>query len=155
MKAAHLLTIWPPDRLRGLAALLTLAVTTTLVGCDEDQARVPTHPAQGKVSFLGKPTPGAMIVLHPITASEPAPPKPTGYVDEQGNFVLNTYGGNDGAPEGEYDVTIQWPKLVQRDGEMQAGPNALPVRYGIPKDSKLTVKIAAGQNQIPAFELKR
>ena len=155
MKTARHFASWPPGRLRSLTSLALLAAATTLVGCEEDQQRVPTHPVQGKVTFQGKPTPGAMLVLHPKTPTEPAAPKPTGYVDETGNFVLNTYGGNDGAPAGEFDVTIQWPKLVQRDGEMQAGPNVLPIRYANPGESKLTVQIAAGQNQLPPFELKR
>lgn len=155
MKIARLFASWPPGRIRTLTSLALLAVATTLVGCEEDLARVPTHPVQGKVTFNGKPTPGAMIVLHPKTTSEPAAPKPTGYVGESGDFVINTYGGNDGAPEGEYDVTVQWQKLVKKDGEMEAGPNVLPTRYMNPTLSKLTIKIAAGQNQLPPFELKR
>ena len=155
MKTVNLLASWPSGRQRALSSLVLLAAATTFVGCDEAAERVPTHPAQGKVTFNGKPTPGAMIVLHPKTTSEQPVPKPTGYVDESGNFVLNTYGGNDGAPAGEYEVTIQWQKLIQRDGEAAAGPNVLPFRYATPKESKLTVQIAAGQNQLPVFALKR
>ena len=29
-------------------------------------------------------------------------------VDEKGNFKLTTYEKNDGGPEGEYNITIQW-----------------------------------------------
>jgi len=156
MHAAHLFANGPLGATHKLASLILLALAATLVGCEEDQARIPTHPVKGKITFNGKPTPGAMIVFHPkVQPAEPAPPKPTGYVDADGNFVINTYGGNDGAPAGEYEVTIRWPKPVERDGELAPGPNVLPVRYGDPKQSKIVVQVAAGQNDVPPIVLKR
>lgn len=138
-----------------LTLSFALSATVSLVGCSQEPPRAPTYPVRGAVKFNGQPTPGAFIVLHPKAPVDPPAPNPTGYVDAQGQFVLHTYGADDGAPEGEYDVTIRWQKPVEKDGELAPGPNVLPVQYANPQKSNITVQIAAGENQLPPIDIRR
>jgi hypothetical protein len=96
-----------------------------------------------------------MVSLHPV---EPPPAgeeavHPIGYADEQGNFKLTTYETNDGAPPGQYKVTIIWFKEVEeRMGEQ---PNLLPAKYSNPETSNLTVTITEGPTVLEPFNLTK
>ena len=70
-----------------------------------------------------------------------------------GTFEPTTFDTADGAPAGEYVVTIEWRKLVNDRGEWTPGPNLLPAKYGDPSKSDVVVKIAAGQNDLPPIAL--
>lgn len=119
--------------------------------------RVAVHPARGTISFEGRPIANASIFLHPLGVNEPEFPRPRATVAEDGSFIVGTYGKDDGAPAGQYQVTVQWfPKADKSDRE--GGPlprNLLPGRYARCESSGLTVHIQKGENQIPLFQLKR
>src|SRR5215475_11519546 len=70
--------------------------------------RTSVYPARGQVLFEGEPTPHALVVLHPVSAENKETPRPQGKVDADGAFTLSTYDAGDGAPAGEYVVTVQW-----------------------------------------------
>src|SRR5262245_25735487 len=74
--------------------------------------RPPVYPASGQV-FVGQhPAKLATVTLVPVkdagAATGADQVRPTGKVDEQGNFKLTTFTDGDGAPEGEYKVTVVW-----------------------------------------------
>ncbi|HEY2826680.1 MAG TPA: hypothetical protein VGJ04_03690, partial [Pirellulales bacterium] len=80
---------------------------------------------------------------------------PTAQVKPDGTFDLSSYAANDGAPPGEYKVTVQWHKTVKpAGGDPTLGPNLLPPQYRRPDTSPLTVVIAAGPNQLNPIVLK-
>jgi hypothetical protein len=117
-----------------------------------DSSRIRVYPAQGTARFEGNPIPSATIFLHPIGVKTPAFPRPRAVVAEDGTFVLGTYRKDDGAPEGDYKVTVQW----FNKGEGRTGPaNALPAKYASPDTSGLTVRIQKGKNQIEPIQLNR
>ena len=63
------------------------------------------YPVSGKVLYMGKPTPGARISLHPLDeANKSARVRPSGIVQEDGSFRITTYQTHDGAPAG----TLFW-----------------------------------------------
>src|SRR5262245_15325321 len=68
-------------------------------------------PLTGHVSFDGQPAAGATVIFHPLEAPADAP-RPTATVGTDGTFTLGTYQPGDGAPAGEYAVTVEWRKLV-------------------------------------------
>ena len=112
--------------------------------------KVPVHPAQGKATFDGKPMANATVFLHPTGVKNPDYPRPRGLVREDGTFTLGTYTKDDGAPAGEYAVTVQWlRKLPGRD----LPASVLPPRYAKPETSGLVVRIEAGDNNLPAIKL--
>ena len=70
------------------------------------------------MTYKGKPVPDALVAFHPAgaapAASKPGdgppagPPRPTGKTDAEGKFKLHTYVGDDGAPAGDYQVTVSF-----------------------------------------------
>lgn len=136
-----------------LSIALSLLTPLGLVGCgDSAPLAVPTYPVEAPITFQGKPTPGAFIAFHPVMPSEDVP-APRGVVTREGQLQVSTFNGGDGAPEGEYVVTVQWNRLVRRHGEIVAGPNVIPRKYSSPQTSNLRVRIAAGDNKLDPIRL--
>ena len=79
-------------------ALLALAVSS----CAKK-----VYPVHGQLFVDDRPAAGAIIELNPVGATRDAA-RPFGHVDAAGAFTLSTFASNDGAPPGEYTVTIQW-----------------------------------------------
>jgi Tetratricopeptide repeat len=119
--------------------------------------RLPVVAAEGKVSFQGKATPGAVVFLHPVGVKDLNHPTPRGTVAADGTFVLGTYAENDGAPIGAYKATVQWFTKVENpekdDGVMPR--NQLPAKYARAETSGLSVHIQEGENKIPTILLTR
>jgi hypothetical protein len=124
-------------------------------GCS---GRPATFPASGSVSVAGKPAKGALVTLIPKEdAQSSVNAYPRGEVADDGTFVLSTFGTGDGAPEGEYVVTLRWPGEAKAPKSLQkpsAGDDDGPIdklhgRYLDPKTSPWTVTIRSGTNQIP------
>ena len=126
-----------------------------LAGCSsETSSEIPVHPAQGTVLFKGKPAAGAMVALHPRKGGSANAPNPRGTVQADGSLQLTTYQKDDGAPEGEYTITVEWSPAVKQNGDTVPGPNVLPPKYATPSSSDLTVAISPGTNQLPKIDLK-
>src|SRR5262245_47289206 len=138
-----------------LASLVALSCLVP-AGCGGRQRadRVPVFKTAGKISFRNQPVDGAFLVLHPKAAPMADVPRPTAHVKADGSFEATTFDTADGAPAGEYVVTIEWHKLVKVGGEWTPGPNLLPPKYGNPATSDLVVKIAEGKNELPAIVLR-
>jgi hypothetical protein len=133
------------------ALLLCLFVFRGQVFGSSDRLRV--YPADGKVTYEGAPLANATLFLHPVGEKGPQFPRPRAVVGENGTFVLGTYRKDDGAAEGEYKVTVQWFGNTGSNGGTPT--NLLPGRYSVPKTSDLTVRIAKGENHLPAIQLTR
>lgn len=145
---------WPSFRLVPRAAAISLLlVAASGCGSGQDSSRVQVYPVNGEVNFRGQPVPGAVVTLHPSTEAPQPAPVPRANVVRDGTFAVSTYDGGDGAPEGEYVVTIVWFKPVLKDGDLRAGPNVIPRKYARPETSDLRVTIAAGENAIPTIKL--
>lgn len=139
-----------------LAILLSLFAGTVLAGCSRSgPQRVTTHPVQGKITFQGQPIGGAFVVLHPKEAAAPDVPTSRAHVQPDGTFRVSTYDSADGAPAGEYVVTVQWQKLVKSGGDFVPGPNLLPTKYSNRATSDVVVHVAAGANELLPIVLKR
>ncbi len=115
-----------------------------------DHYRRPTHVVRGRVSLDGMPVPGAYVVMQQQT-KEPRPARADAFTEADGTFRLSTYAAHDGAPAGEYLVTVVWRKPFF-DETGKPGPNHLPAKYADPKTSGLRVAVKAGTNELH-FEL--
>jgi hypothetical protein len=99
--------------------------------------RKPLHPVRGRLYGEGCPLPDALVVLHLINPEKKTTTRTCdGLVDADGSFVLSTYAAEDGAPVGEYAVTI----------ERAAG--RIPARYAKAQTTPLRVKITTGENNL-------
>lgn len=138
-----------------LVAIAVLTVAGTFfTGCGQSAPpKATVYPVQGKVELNGKPTPGAVVVLHP--KGNPEIPSARAEVQPDGTFIVGTYAVSDGAAEGDYVATVEWFKAVQKNDDYVVGPNLVPKQYSAPQTSTLDVHVAAQPNQLPTFKLKR
>jgi len=91
---------------RRFVPLLLLAVT---VGCHRPPPPVvQVYPVEGKALVHGRPAKNAQVVFHPVNSTDPTPRYPVGVANPDGTFQLTTLSANDGAPAGEYVVTVLW-----------------------------------------------
>jgi hypothetical protein len=139
---------------RAAALLLALAVLT-VSGCGRGN-RLPSFPVRGQVFYQGRPAREALVIFHPVaTGEEFAEVRPTGRVEADGSFTLTTYRANDGAPAGEYHVTIDWREHTAPVEGAPPGRSLLPPRYANPQSSQLHVRIREGTNELEPFKLSR
>ncbi len=98
------------------------------------------------------PPAGALVVFHPTdpAVEKTIGGKPFGKVADDGTFKLTSYAEGDGAPEGEYGVTIDW-RTKGKEGGMSltegggGGAPRLNAKYSNPQQpfTKVTVKKGA------------
>jgi hypothetical protein len=136
---------------------LTLAGAVLFAwGCGNSD-RKPVYPVHGQVLVDGQPAAEALVTFHPVRVGKDSP-RAVGNVDAKGNFRLTTYTQGDGAPEGEYQVSVHWflatPVPDAAGGEEHQTVNVLPARYADPGSSGLRVTVARGSNELPAFQLQ-
>ena len=138
-----------PLRLRQAAAGAVLLLVALVAGCSQGEpTRRDVFPVTGQVTYQGRPAAGAWVVFHP-KAADANYPQPKAQVDAQGNFVLSTYAPQDGAPAGDYAVTVELRKLVASGADVEAGPNLLPPQYATPQTTSIAAKVVEGVNTIP------
>lgn len=131
-------------RLGGWIALLVL-----IAGCHRSPVKL--YPVRGKVYFRGQPAAGAQVVFPPAGQETYLGPRPSGVVDEQGNFVLRTDPYGEGAPAGEYHVLISWYPPNTREQENPR--NRLPAKYCDPTQPLLKATVQTEATELPPFQL--
>ncbi len=136
------------------SALPALALISLIfVGCGGGEYRTSTHTVRGKLTDGLKPVAHAQVVFHPVGGSAETP-KPRGKTDANGEFTLTTYDGNDGAPAGQYKVSVT--QLLADPKNPDAGPtNRLPAKYENPDQSGLTATVNAGPTELQPFVVKK
>lgn len=148
----------PSQIFRWRLACLLLACQFPLVvaGCAKPPSGPLCFPVQGKVTLDSQPLAEAMVVFHPL-APDPEDAndqRPIAITRADGTFQLSTLKSQDGAPEGEYAITVELrEKRMDGDTEIRDGKNLLPPHYRDPAKSKLTYRVIEGDNQIPILEL--
>src|SRR5262249_16831045 len=142
---------------RALILLSSLALLSVSCGGSD---RLPVYPVSGQVFYKGKPTPGAIVVFHPVGSGDLHSLRPSGVVQEDGTFLLSTYASNDGAPEGEFLVAISREDADVKFDRRQTAPNPkslgaprLPPAYAAAQTSKLRVTVQKGTNELSPFRL--
>lgn len=138
----------------GARSVCLLLALSLLLGCAETNDWPKRYPVSGKVTVDGKPVVRAMVVFHPVS------PRPDGkkiasstFTNDDGTFQLTTYDAGDGAPPGEYKVTIV-ANFVVKNGEEVSTPDLLKGRYQNPNTTKLTATVREEENVLPTFDLK-
>ena len=138
--------------------VLIASVAGLAPGCFWRTDRLPVNRVGGSVLVAGKPAVGAKLFFHPVDAGfNPRALRPFAEVAEDGTFELSTYLADDGAPEGDYIVTVYWPaprKPTKGKFEDESlPPDRLKNVYSSPRTSNLRAHINRGDNVLPAFEL--
>jgi hypothetical protein len=128
-----------------------------LAGCGKkpavNQDWLPTYPAKGTVKINGVAAEGAIVRLYPVNPQpeSKSPVVPTGRVQADGSFELMTYKTGDGAPEGDYVMTVEWPDPqinAAQGGMPEDPPDRLQGRFAKRDTSKLKTHISTSDNVI-------
>jgi hypothetical protein len=135
-------------------SLAFIALYLVLSGCGT--GKEPVYPVRGRVlDEKDHPAAGALIIFNPLGQNGSNSPKPVGRVEEDGEFRLTTYTEEDGAPSGEYGVTILWP-APKKTPFGPEGPDPLKGAYADPKNTKIRFAVGANtDNEVPTIRLKR
>lgn len=130
------------------------------LGCSHpvDPIARETVPVSLEVSFKGEPIPDGVIVFHPVSPEVDDRPlvTPRGTVDRDGNVVVSTYSRGDGAPPGEYRLSVNWQGPLEGVDEDAADqlPERIPPKYRNPETSGLRLIVVAGaDNKLPPILL--
>ncbi|MFO0848389.1 MAG: hypothetical protein U0871_07525 [Gemmataceae bacterium] len=136
--------------------LLAAVALVGLTSCGGSDLRK-TRPVTGTVLVDGKPAAGAQVYLHPLFEErDRLPIHPLAIADDAGRFAVSTYNEADGAPEGEYVLTVEWK---QRSGMSPhlGGPDFLDGQYANKDANKakpeFKVTVGAGPVELPPFKL--
>lgn len=157
--------------MRTLMIMMASCLALGLSGCGGGSER--PVPVGGKVLLGGKPVDGAVVTYHSKGGGRSA----SGKTDAEGNFKLTTINTGDGAPPGEYTVTIAKQETKSGGGGvdissgdygeaygqamMAAGTNTmskymkdvLPAKYADPAQSGLVRTVVKGEENNFTFEL--
>lgn len=135
---------------RGLGLLLFVAIACSS-GCGKEKPK--PYPVSGQVSYRKVPLKEAVVTFHPKPGQPPGHPI-SATTDAEGKFQLTTTTANDGAPAGEYMVTIVL-REKRRDGdeEVRNGKNLLPDKYADPEKSGITVVVKPQENVLAPIVL--
>jgi len=110
-----------------------------------------TFPVEGRLTVDGQPVAGVTVAFYSYNAeTERWTSVCDGRTDEKGRFQVTTYFRFDGAPAGEFAVTV-----VKRNGpevEGEEPKSLLPAKYAAPASTPLKVTIKEGTNDV-ALEL--
>jgi hypothetical protein len=134
----------------------TASVLLQCCGCGKDDGRIEVYPVSGKVLVNDVPAEKAKVVFYPVSENlrQPGMPIPSAHTDAVGEFRLRSYDPDDGAPAGEYNVSIIWLDKKAGDDETQESKDRLGMRYFDPHKSGLKVTIEEGGAELPPFKLQ-
>lgn len=140
---------------RSLSICLLAIVSTTMLSACGNRDK-PVYPVQGQIRINNAPAAGALVILTPLQDAEPEKwPKgyPRGTAQEDGSFKITTNQTDDGAPAGDYVVTVLW--MFPVEGERESRYDRLQGRYANPASSKIRVEIKPERqgNQLAPIEL--
>lgn len=149
---------------RKIAVVLLAIFTATIASScgkstrPEVKGKLPLFPVTGKLLTDGQPMPGAELLFYPVHEfpKEAAKQLPRATVDADGSFKVSTYAPDDGAPAGDYRVTVSWKGPVEghMNGEQVADlPEKVPFTVQNPRTTKLKVQVKEEQNTLPTWDL--
>ena len=135
-------------RLLAAGALVALAC-----GCG-GQKGPRLYAVTGSLRINGEPAKDVNVMFTPVAPLEgvTAPLSPTAVTGKDGTFRLMSFKPGDGAPAGDYLITIVYP--MNRFNKHLAGIDRLKGKFANPKTSKLTAKVEPKSNELAPFEVK-
>ncbi len=119
---------------------------------------MPVAPVTLKVFHNGQPLKDGQVFFHPVKSGRILLHRmkddsgawialPQGVVASDGSATLTSYKADDGAPDGDYVVTVVWKLPLPQDeqsSDEERGPDQFVGRYADPATSNIRVTIAKG-----------
>lgn len=134
------------------AHLLLLPFVALLFGCRGGEQRPEVYPVEGRLTVSGQPAEGALLSLHPVGGEnfDQRGSRPWATVEADGSFAVSTYGEGDGAPAGEYAVSVVW-----LENPNSASPaDKLDGRFANPQQSQWRVHVQEGENVLEPYSIE-
>jgi hypothetical protein len=130
--------------MRWVCVLVFMSLLAMAGGCGGGE--YDTAPVRGRVTAGGQPVTSGQVMFSPVMQEKSDrginPGKAAlGQVDASGNFVLSTYGDQDGAVIGRHRVSFLNAASDNEEDENK------PPAYLLPED-KSEVEVASGNNEI-------
>ncbi|MFO0799313.1 MAG: hypothetical protein U0804_17740 [Gemmataceae bacterium] len=129
---------------------LPILAVLVAAGCGGGQPRPVLHDVVGRVEVYDRPAGGARVAFHPVDRNRTERPVAISRAD--GSFALTTYTVGDGAPAGEYVVTVLWPNDAFPMDECDCPDPARHDRlFGLHSDaatSELRATVVPGSNVV-------
>ena len=130
-------------------ASLWAIVLGCALGCSDGLPNQ-VYPVTGRLLVGDKPAAGAHLAFHAI--DQRIVSRPVAITESDGSFRLMTYAANDGAPAGDYVVTIFWRDESNPDEESEDDDlikhDRLRGRYFDSRKSTLRATVQPGPNEI-------
>lgn len=132
-----------------------LLLVAMFSGCEKRIKRLPVYQVAGKILVNGQPAEHAQISLQPVKTAAKGERViiPNAIALADGTFNVGTYTGTDGAPAGEYAITVIWPTVTMEGGEETFGPDRLKGRYRIPGNTIPNFTVQERDNEIPTIDI--
>lgn len=120
-------------------------------GCGKENVVISTHKISGKILYDNKAAEGVAVYLGPIAAPgvPDIPANPHGITDKDGRFNISTFGEDDGAALGKYQMMMIW---VDQGSKLESRPDRFFGWYDA-VNSKIMVQIKDGANEIPDIKI--
>lgn len=139
---------------RYATAVLLVGLALSVAGCESGPKRKPTFPVEGKLLVNGKPAGGVTVFFYSTDPNETEPTRPFATTKPDGTFVLTTSADGDGAPAGEYTVTLLYEPLDSPLSRAKGKPPTFDKKYAIPATSPLRAKVEAkSKNVLDPFDV--
>jgi hypothetical protein len=150
-----------------LARASALVALILGVGCGGED-RLEVSQVRGRVVYKGRGVPRATVIFFPqgATVDEVGTMRPFAYADDEGNFELKTYVDGDGAPPGDYRVSIiasstTAPGQLTKDRSGGAAapapgiqiPATVTRKFANVDSAGIQVQVKEGENNLDPFEL--
>jgi hypothetical protein len=136
------------------AALPLLSLVLFVPACSHG-SRKAVYPVRGQILVQGRPAARATVTFHPA-GDAPDDLRPSAQTDDQGYFTLTSYANGDGAPEGDYAVTVTCFRAFATRNPSEGDENTrnlLAPRYANPATSQLKATVSRGNNELPPFQV--
>lgn len=142
---------------RTLACGLCAVVIVSSLGCGSGVKPPELFPVSGKVTYQGRPVPGAKLVFIPAKEDPKKPPtlRANGETDADGVYEL-TWGQEQiaGSPAGSFKVFIIAYQAVDATHDSEtAPPSLIPEKYNSPVTSGLTAIVKEDGENVANFDL--
>jgi hypothetical protein len=137
-----------------IIAVMAATLCLIFAGCRSGGLPKPsTEPVTGTVIFKGKPLSGVKITFHPNFDIGPVQFLPNGLTDKQGRFTLSTTAAGDGAPVGDYTVTLELPVVTTNKAGLETEVDFWKGKHADAKTSQWKVTIQKGENALEPYRL--
>jgi hypothetical protein len=142
--------------MRLLQVIFAFGLCLMVSGCGAKHGDRPAvHAVHGKLLVAGEPAVNAEVVLYPVGGREKPLMRPHAAVQSDGSFHLTTFATRDGAPVGDFALTVTWPgPRIKGQGEDEPGPDRLQHRYANPKKPAASVHVGTETTELATIDLK-